>query len=244
LKEAASKMVKIVGHRGAPALVAENTIESFKKAIESGADYIECDLDLSRDGRIVVMHDDTVDRTTNGRGFVRDLTLAELTALTIPGGFNIPTIEEVLELGFPVMMDLKSYGKDDSHQPQDRLATKLLQTLNEVRPKQEIILLSTGRDYSDELARTGYKRINLLPDFRGLDAVDQSGLFGIGVFYRHLSAALVAEAHAKHLEVYSWPPDRKEDVERAIGLGLDFLLSNDPGYAAEVARHLRRTDEP
>ena len=83
-------MVQIIGHRGAPALVPENTIESFKRAIDSGAHYIECDVHLSKDGRLPVIHDDRVGRTTDGKGSVRDFTFEELKALTIPGGLKIP----------------------------------------------------------------------------------------------------------------------------------------------------------
>jgi glycerophosphoryl diester phosphodiesterase len=230
-------MVQIIGHRGAPALVPENTIESFKSAIESCADYIECDVHLSRDGEIIVMHDEQVDRTTNGKGVVRDFTLEELKTLTIPGGLRIPTIEEVLELDFPVMIELKSYH-DGKYRPYDSLVMKLLQLLRETKPQQEIIFESYEGPYPEQLRGSGFKRLLLMPEIPDLRVLSSLDLFAIGVYYRDLTAGLVEEAHSRHLKVFSWPPDRREDIERAIELGLDLLLSNDPGHAIGVARKL------
>ncbi|MGE5593151.1 MAG: glycerophosphodiester phosphodiesterase [Betaproteobacteria bacterium] len=117
----------VLGHRGAPRVAPENTLAAFKAGLEAGVDGFELDVQLSRDGRLVVIHDERVDRTTNGKGWVKDMTLAELKALDAgswfrregggasgpgPGGRvdgsgtadapfageRIPTLEEVLEL--------------------------------------------------------------------------------------------------------------------------------------------------
>ena len=93
----------VVGHRGAMGHCPENTLASFERGLELGADWIELDVHLSRDDALVVIHDETVDRTTNGHGAVRDHTLAELKALDAGGWFGpeyagqrIPTLDEVL----------------------------------------------------------------------------------------------------------------------------------------------------
>src|SRR5918911_3997990 len=95
--------VWVVGHRGAMGHCPENTPASFERGLELGADWIELDVHLSRDGALVVIHDETVDRTTNGHGAVRDHTLAELEALDAGSWFGadyagqrIPTLDEVL----------------------------------------------------------------------------------------------------------------------------------------------------
>ncbi len=231
-------MVKIIGHRGAPALAPENTIESFRKAIEAGADYLECDVHMSLDGRLVVIHDDRLDRTTNGTGRVHNFTLAELKALTIKDNLKIPTIEEVLELDFPLMIELKSYRDGDSNRTYEGLVPSLLRLLSEASPRRDVVLLFTNAEYSDQLGQVPFKKLNLLPGFAGFDSVDSSGLFAIGVFYRDLTADLVNEAHERNLKVFSWPPDEEADIKRAILLGLDLLLSNNPGHTIEVAREL------
>ncbi len=86
-----------IGHRGARGYEPENTIRSFEKALSLGVDAIEFDIRASKDGEIVVIHDATLDRTTNGVGFVRNHTLAELRELNVGQSERIPTLAEVLE---------------------------------------------------------------------------------------------------------------------------------------------------
>lgn len=98
-------ITKILAHRGASGYAPENTMSAFKKAIEMGADGIELDVHLSKDGHLVVIHDEMLDRTTNGKGMVMNLTLEELKQLDAGSWFSdefkgekIPTLEEVLKL--------------------------------------------------------------------------------------------------------------------------------------------------
>lgn len=88
-------MLKI-GHRGARGYEPENTLISFKKAVELGVDQIELDIHLSTDGVVMVIHDETLDRTTNGTGLVRDFTCLQLQAFQVDKKQFIPTLEEVL----------------------------------------------------------------------------------------------------------------------------------------------------
>lgn len=92
-----NKILKI-GHRGAKGYENENTLISFEKAIDMGADGIELDVNLSLDGHLIVIHDETIDRTTNGKGVVNQMTLQELKSFTINKKHTIPTLEEVLDL--------------------------------------------------------------------------------------------------------------------------------------------------
>ncbi len=100
----ARRPIAIVAHRGASAYAPENTMTAFRRAVELEADYIELDVQLSRDGRLVVMHDRTVDRTTDGTGHVRSLTFKELRALDAGSWFGasyrgerVPSLDEVLD---------------------------------------------------------------------------------------------------------------------------------------------------
>ncbi|KAA0942115.1 glycerophosphodiester phosphodiesterase [Sporosarcina sp. ANT_H38] len=93
-----------VAHRGASNYAPENTQSSFRKALELGADFLECDIHLSKDGELIIMHDDKVDRTTNGSGYVKNFTLAELKELDAGGEFHssfagekIITLNELLD---------------------------------------------------------------------------------------------------------------------------------------------------
>ena len=90
-------MLKIA-HRGAKAYEPENTLQAFQKALDLNSDGIELDVHLSSDGYLIVIHDETIDRTTNGKGLVNDFTLAELKSFLIDGKYQIPTLNEVFDL--------------------------------------------------------------------------------------------------------------------------------------------------
>ncbi|MEO0143058.1 MAG: glycerophosphodiester phosphodiesterase family protein [candidate division WOR-3 bacterium] len=91
-------MIEIIGHRGARGIEPENTIRSFKKAIELKVDYIECDVHLTKDGHIVLIHDHTLDRTTNGTGYVNDYSFDAIRKLDAGKGEKIPTLQELIDL--------------------------------------------------------------------------------------------------------------------------------------------------
>jgi glycerophosphoryl diester phosphodiesterase len=99
-------------HRGRSGPVPENTMAAFRNAVDLGADRLELDVQMTKDGELVVIHDETVDRTTNGTGRVADLTLAEIRALDAGQGERVPTFKEVLqfagEAGVPIMPEAKA----------------------------------------------------------------------------------------------------------------------------------------
>ena len=104
-------MLKI-GHRGANGYEPENTFVSIQKALDMQVDGIELDVHLSADGEIIVIHDETIDRTTNGKGFVNALSLRELKAFRIDSKHQIPTLKEVFDLVNQdcfINIELKSY---------------------------------------------------------------------------------------------------------------------------------------
>jgi len=114
--------IDVIAHRGASAYAPENTLAAFKKAQEMGADWFELDCQLSKDQEVVIMHDETVDRTTNGHGNIRDLTLYELKQLDAGSwkgpefaGERIPTLAQCLDLAkfkIGVYIELKSIDDD------------------------------------------------------------------------------------------------------------------------------------
>lgn len=101
-------MFQIVGHRGAPKQAPENTLLSFQRAIALGVDWIEFDVHETRDGVLVVIHDATVDRTTDGHGKVKDMTFEELQKLDAGNGQRIPSLQQVIDLAKgKVKMDME-----------------------------------------------------------------------------------------------------------------------------------------
>ncbi len=109
-------MVQAIGHRGAAFLEPENTLRGFRKAIEIGVDYVEFDVHRCRTGELVVIHDETVDRTTNGRGFVAELTLQQLENLDAGKGEKIPTLQEAIECckgKVKMLIEIKAKGIEE-----------------------------------------------------------------------------------------------------------------------------------
>ncbi|WP_338022845.1 glycerophosphodiester phosphodiesterase family protein [Bacillus weihaiensis] len=106
-------MTKIIGHRGFAGKYPENTMVSFEAAVDAGADGIELDVQMTKDGEIVVIHDETVDRTTDGNGYVKNFSLEDISLLDasftykqFTGMVKVPTLKEVLEWGrtFPTLI--------------------------------------------------------------------------------------------------------------------------------------------
>ncbi|QCJ00945.1 glycerophosphodiester phosphodiesterase family protein [Agrobacterium larrymoorei] len=115
---------QIIAHRGAPRLAPENTLAAMRSAVQKGAKWVEVDVKLTRDQKPVIIHDDTVDRTTNGKGFVAGLTLEEIRSLEARASFGeefagikVPTLEElietVLDLDVGLQLELKPTPGDD-----------------------------------------------------------------------------------------------------------------------------------
>ncbi|MFQ5616274.1 MAG: glycerophosphodiester phosphodiesterase [Anaerolineales bacterium] len=103
---------QLIAHRGGPAQAPENTLAAFRKAIDVGADWLEMDVQVTGDGELIVFHDETVERTTNGTGRVGELTLEQIRALDAGGGERVPTFAEVIalakEAGVSIMPEAKS----------------------------------------------------------------------------------------------------------------------------------------
>jgi glycerophosphoryl diester phosphodiesterase len=112
-------MVKVYAHRGASGYAPENTMAAFKKAVELGSHGIECDVQMTKDGKLVVTHDEMIDRTTDGKGFIKDITFEELTKLDAGSWFDkefcgqrVPLLTELLQLiketGLLLNIEIKS----------------------------------------------------------------------------------------------------------------------------------------
>ncbi|MGK0367248.1 MAG: glycerophosphoryl diester phosphodiesterase [Thermoproteota archaeon] len=110
--------MKIMAHRGGAAEAPENTLFAFERAFKLGVAAVECDVHLSSDGELIVIHDETVDRTTNGVGKVKDLTLAQIKKLDAGSGECVPTLDELFNLvqkyNGQLMIEIKSGGCEEA----------------------------------------------------------------------------------------------------------------------------------
>ncbi len=222
-------MLKI-GHRGAKGYVPENTIISFQKAIELGCDGIELDVHSSFDGEIMVIHDEKIDRTTNGRGFVNQMNLSELKTFKIDNKHEIPTLEEVFELinhNFFINIELKSY-----------------ETVEKVIKIVEKYILEKRFSYSNFIissfdwnALQQVRFLNNEIQIGVLTATDLDLAFAFAKFikaktinpYFHLlNEENVAKIQEKGFEIHTWTVNEIQDIEKIKALKVDAIISDFP----------------
>jgi glycerophosphoryl diester phosphodiesterase len=223
-------MVLRIGHRGAAGYEPENTLRSFQRAVQLGADMVELDVHLCASGELVVIHDDTVDRTTDGSGSVGGMTLGELRALDAGKGEKIPTLDEVftaLQGRAAVDVELKGLGTAEPvYELVDGLVRRRRWALSDV--------LVTSFDWGmlEEL-RSLSDRIRLGPlvykePFRALRFVPEIRAHSVNPFHEYVDAGYVREAHRLGLAVYPWTVNEAADIERVKGLGADGVISDYP----------------
>jgi glycerophosphoryl diester phosphodiesterase len=229
------KMPKVIAHRGASADAPENTLAAFQLALDCGADGIELDVMLSKDEQLAVIHDDTINRTTNGSGRVKDMTLAELQTFDAGGGQKIPSLAEVFDQfggKFLINIELKNYSSI-----LDSLPVKVARLVEEY-------------DLADSVLISSFNPFNL-PRFRRrmpkvpLGLITQPGqarfwvwrLFRYEALIPHLSdvdTELVSAVHARNLQLNTWTPDDPDEIRRLAEMGVDGLVTNVPKLAREV----------
>lgn len=221
-----------IAHRGASGRFPENTLAAFGAAIAAGARMCELDVQLSRDGALVVMHDDTVDRTTDGSGAVRDLTLAELKRLDAGvrfgagfAGERIPTLDEVLDFAgerCALNIEIKAGGLE----PALCAALRAHRALGTA-------LVSSFDWPALEVMRHLEPRVRLAPlasqwPARLLGAATEMGAAAINPRADLVTEDLCIAAHERNLNVYVWTVDDAGEMRRMIAFGVDGVMTNYP----------------
>jgi len=224
----------IIGHRGARAHEPENTLRALRLGMKC-ADYVEVDVRLSRDGVPVVIHDATVDRTTDGAGTVRDLTLRELKTLDAGCGAEIPTLREVLDCVrgtcglFVEIKDANSVEGICRQLGEERLDNVFVVSFDADTVKRAGDLIPE--------AKTGLIVSETNPD--PVEAALALGAAAVLPRFDLAERALVARAHRHHLLVFLWTPNTPDAWERACAIGADGLASDDPCAAREYLQSVR-----
>ncbi len=227
----------IMGHRGAPLHEPENTLRSIRRALEMGVSAVEVDVHLSKDGRLVVIHDDTVDRTTDGHGRVRDLTLAELRRLNAGQGERIPTLEEVIEL-------LRGRGHLIVEVKDPRAGLPLVEFCRTYRVFDFVHAISfwhpvvKAMKEAEPQLTTGVLLVGCPADPAGLARAARAD--SLVLHYAYVTPELVVQAHAAGLMVFVWNIDDPETLKPYLTMGLDGIGTNRPDLVVEYVRSLRR----
>ncbi len=222
-------MIKI-GHRGARAYAPENTLESFKKAMEMGVDAIEFDVRKTKDDRLVVFHDADVKRTTNGRGLVADLTLSEIKELSTEEEEKIPTLEEALDCignDARVFIELKDYGIEE----------QTLKIVHSRKLDQNYVIISYLEDVLrkirdlDKNIETGL--IYARHPHPEKTAIDLKANYLVS-FYRFTHTTNIEKAHKNGLKVIVWTINTKEEAEEYKKKGVDGIASDKPDVLSRL----------
>ena len=216
-------MLKI-GHRGAKAYEPENTLRSFTKAIELGVDAVELDARRTREGEVVVIHDAKVDKTTNGKGSVSDLTLNEIKQLVTDKGERIPTLDEALDFldkKVKILIELKETGLEE----------KVLGLIHEKGLEKNVIIVSFQeealrkvRELDDEVD-TGLIYVRHRNPIKA--ALDLGAKYLLSL-YRFTHTANVKKAHENGLKMIVWTINKQEEVLEYVKKGVDGIASDRP----------------
>jgi len=218
------------GHRGNPAEHPENTLRSFKSAIAAGCDLIECDVHLSSDGRLVVIHDHTLERTTNGSGLVRDHTAAQLRKLDAGRGEKIPLLQEVVELALGKVglvieikqMPLQYPGLED----------KLVAMLRQLGAISECAVVSFHHPSIQALRVMEPKlQLGILEGARPIHPATLMREAGADVYSPHWGATdpqMVKEIHAAGGAIAVWPVDDEVAIAWCKFCQPDSIFTNRP----------------
>jgi len=237
----------IVAHRGASREAPENTLEAFERAVAAGSDAIEFDVRLTADGVPVVMHDPTVDRTTDGTGLVRAMSIADVGHLRIARRFSVPTLGEALaELSgrAGVDIELKNIpGEPDFDPSSEALVDAVMSELERVGFVGDVILssfnplaIARSRAVAPQTP-TGLCTDPTVDAEIAVSFARQAGHAWAMPFVDRvlpLADVAVTVAHDAGVRLGAWVVDDPGDAHSLAGAGLDALATNDPASIAEA----------
>ena len=224
-KESPANRALRIGHRGACGHAPENTLASIEQAVFLGCDLTEVDVRRTADGSLVLLHDERVDRTTNGQGLVAGMTLAETRKLDAGGGQTIPTLEEALQAAqgrIGLILELKAEGlaydicaivRASGFAGQVIYASFLHEELQHVR-----------RADPDSGTLVLFKR---LPKDPAAEATRLQATH-VGLRFDTATKPLVTALHKARLPVFVYTVNKLSDIRRIRALGVDGLISNYP----------------
>ena len=243
-----SEMVN-VAHRGASGHAPENTMAAFEKAFEMKADFIEIDVQMTRDGRLVAIHDTTVNRTTNGNGFVGDYTLEEIQQLDAGSWFGeefagerIPTFEEIIDeyrgkIG--ILIELKS---PELYPGMEEKVAEALIERNMHKPSNGKIIIQSFNHESVQLSKQLLPNIphGVLAGLTWADVTDeQLAQFATYADFFNPNMNIVTEdlvdrVHLAGMEIYAYTVRTQEQADNLFELEVDGIITDFPEY---VYRH-------
>jgi glycerophosphoryl diester phosphodiesterase len=220
-----------IGHRGAPQIAPENTLASLEAAADLGADLIETDIQYSKDGTPILMHDETVDRMTDGTGRVDQLTDEEISVLTVNGGGRVPTLVQALQSlkarSAQLLLEIKG--------PRSASAVdEALKLVSDAGMTGRTILQSFDEQVVRDAHRSAYRtEISLLRNALDADPVEMATKFSLDAYsinFKGLSAnpSVVEKLQENGVKVFVWTVDKEYDWQVASSQRVDGVITNVP----------------
>jgi len=238
-------------HRGGALLWPENSLLAFRNALALGADFLELDVHLARDGEVVVIHDPTLDRTTTGTGPVRQHTLAELQALRLKerGGAvveeRVPTLEQVVALAVAgkrqILLEIKT---DERRQRYPGIEEKVFAVLDRHRfVPFTVVMAFEGATWRRVRQLRPEARVAALYSSRALpaaavvpelEALRQAGVTFVGLEQALVTAEVAKQARLAGLTLGVWTVNERAAIERFIDQGVGVVITDRPDVAKEL----------
>jgi glycerophosphoryl diester phosphodiesterase len=232
--------VMVIAHRGFSGAAPENTLASFQKAIETSSDMIELDVQLSRDRKLVVLHDEALQRTTNGRGRVVDYTLQELKKLDAGSWFGeqfsgerIPTLKEVLELARgQILVNIELKHPEHGQYPITELADHALEEVKKAGAIDGVIFSSFNPAALDRIKKDEppvWVALLYHRDWNSLGEVTGGRQYSVlNLRNSYLSKTKINEIHREGLKVNVYTVNSEEELEQFVKWRVDGIITNHP----------------
>lgn len=238
-------MSKIFAHRGYSGKYPENTMIAFKKALECGVDGIELDVQLTKDGEVVIIHDETIDRTTTGKGFVVDYTYEELERFDASFkfkdlGFNkIPTLREYFQLvkDYDIVTNVELKTGINEYLG---IEEKVWELIKEYNLEEKVIISSFNhfsvmrmKDIAPQL------KYGFLSEDWIIDVGKYTHSYGVQCYhprFNNLVPDVIKELKKYNLEINTWTVNLEEDMRYLYSNNIDVIITNYPELAQEIKK--------
>jgi len=229
--------ILIIGHKGASSIAPENTLKAFQKAIELKADYVEFDIHITKDGKIIIIHDSDTFNATGVKGLIKDMTLGQIKSLDAGEGEKIPTLREVISTvrkKIGLQIEIKSTNLLDKLinilKEENLISTSIISSfiLNELL-KLKLLepRLKLGLLLSEDMVRPKLIKGKIAK-------VAKNNFYSFHLPYNTTNKEIVDFAHSYGLKVIVWTVNDREIMERLIELSVDGIVTDDISLANEV----------
>ena len=243
-----SNHIKNIAHRGASAYAPEHTIAAYKLGQQLKGDYIEIDLQMTKDGHLLAMHDETVNRTTNGKGLVKEHTLEEMKQLNVGSFFNekypnlakkefenakVPKLKEIIEM---FGHNANYYIETKSPDEYPGMEEKLLEIIKYYQISDKVIIQSFSEESLQKIhsLNSNIPLVQLLSYQKSVQLNEleiekyKTYCIGLGMNYKYIDSAYVKKIKKHGLEVHPFTVDNEKDMKKLLSWGVDGMFTNYP----------------